>query len=58
MLTKEEQTAVLRKVQSMQRNFHFRRLKVAKGEMSAQRAAELGDRDEAELRSLLKGVPA
>lgn len=53
MLTQEEQATVIRKVQAMQRNFHFRRLKVAKGEMSKTRCEELCEQDEDELRNLL-----
>lgn len=54
MLTQDEQAAILRKAQAMQRNFYLRRHKVARSEMSKKRCDELCEQDEEELRELLK----
>lgn len=54
MLTQDEQDAILRKAQAMQRNFYLRRHKVARSEMSKRRCDELCEQDEEELRELLK----
>lgn len=56
MLTQEEQAQILRKADLNRRHFYARRLKVLRGEMSPKRSEELRERDDQELKNLLKEV--